>query len=195
MQRRRKHRRLSGDDSDSDDDKDGVSLKVYKSSIYYRGEIKEPHATDLCVKLKELADKYHDTDQTITLHLTTEGGDIFAGIIMYEALRSSRVPVHVVAEACVCSAGTVIMLGASRRFMHTTTVILVHSLASWMGGLQKPKEIREELQNSETLLQIMTEIYEKHTKLTKAGLKKLYETDLYMRHDECLRLGFVDKVL
>ncbi len=189
----RKHRRLVDNDSESEEDE--VIVRVYKSSIYYRGEIKEPHATDLCVKLRELSDKYHDTNEVITFHLTTDGGDIFAGITMYEALRNSKVPVHIVAEACVCSAGTVIMLGASKRFMYSTTVMLVHSLASWMGGMQKPKEIREELQNSETLLQIMTEIYERHTKLTKSSLKKLYDTDLYMRHDECLRLGFVDKIL
>jgi ATP-dependent protease ClpP protease subunit len=143
----------------------------------------------------ELADQYHDVNDKIMFHLTTQGGDIFAGLSMYEALKHSKVPVHVIAESCVCSAGTIIMLGATKRFMYTTSVILVHSLASWMGGLQKPKEIREELQNSETLLDIMSEIYNNNTKLNKNHLKKLYDTDLYMRHEECVRLGFVDNVI
>ena len=182
-------------DDKSDEEDDDVILKTYKNCVYYRGEIKEPEATQFCIKLRELSDNYHDTNNNIMFHLTSGGGDLFAGISMYEALQHSKVPVHVIAESCVCSAGTIVMLGAAKRYMYSTTVILVHSLSSWIMGHQKPKEIREELQNSETLLEIMSEIYKRHTKLNKMHLKKLYDTDLYMRHNECLKLGFVDQVV
>ena len=191
----RNKRRLKDDKSDDESDEETVILKTHKNYIYYRGEIKEPEATNFCIKLKELCDKYHDTNQNIIFNLTTPGGDIFSGINMYEALRHSGVPVHVIAEACVCSAGTIVMLGATKRFMYPTSVLLVHSLSSWMGGHQKPKEIREELQNSETLLEIMSDIYRRHTKLSKRKLEKLYNTDLYIRHHECIKLGFVDEVV
>ena len=196
MWRHKRQRKLDEETSGKDDDDDDeVILKTYKNCIYYRGAIREPEATKFCIKLRELSDQYHDTNENIMFHLTTEGGDIFAGLNMYEALRQSKLPVHVIAESCVCSAGTIILLGASKRFMYTTSVILVHSLSSLMGGFQKTKEIREELQNSQTLLDIMSEIYKRHTKLNKTSLKKLYDTDLYMRHDECIRLGFVDNVI
>lgn len=184
-----KRHRVEEDKSEEEDEQ--VILKTYKNCLYYRGEIREPEATQFCIKIRELSDRYHDTNDNIIVHLTTEGGDIFAGLNMYEALRQSKVPVHAIAESCVCSAGTIIMLGAAKRFMHSTSVMLVHSLSSWMMGHQKPKEIREELQNSETLLDIMSEVYKRHTKLSKMHLKRLYDTDLYMRHNECIKLGFV----
>tara|TARA_B100000676_G_C18051361_1_gene831400 strand:- start:870 stop:1454 length:585 start_codon:yes stop_codon:yes gene_type:complete len=189
----KRHKRSYTNGSDSDDDDQDVIIKTYKNEIFYRGEIKEPQATEFCVKLKQLADEYHDSH--ILLHLTTEGGDLFCGIFMYEALRNCRTPVHVIAESQVCSAGTIVMLGASKRFMYSTSVILVHSLSSWMNGMQKPKAIREELHNSETLLEIMSEIYKRHTKFTATNLKKMYDTDLYMRSSECLSRGFIDTVL
>ena len=192
----RSKRKAEDEQENEDNDSESeVIVRVYKNSLYYRGEIKEPNATDFCIKLRELSDKYHDTDQNIIVHLTTEGGDIFSGLTMYECLKNSNVPVNIIAEGCVCSAGTIIMLGAAKRSMYKTSVILVHSLSSWMMGMQKPKEIREELQNSETLLNIMSEVYRTNTKLPKSALKKLYDTDLYMRHDECVKLGFVDFVL
>lgn len=194
MLSRRVKRRLKEEADDETEDNEDVVLKTYKNTVYYRGDIKEPEATNFCITLRELADRYHDTDQKILFYLTTQGGDIFAGLNMYQALRRSHVPVHIIAESCVCSAGTIIMLGAAKKFMYSTSVILVHSLSSWMGGLQKPKEIREELHNSETLLNIMSEIYKRHTKLNKASLNKLYDTDLYMRHDQCIQLGFVDEI-
>lgn len=193
MRRDRRKRYKASDSSDEDDD--DVMLKVYKNEIYYRGEIKEPYATDFCLKLKSLADEYHDTKRNVTVHLMTEGGDLFCGFSMYEALRHCKTPVHIIAESQVCSAGSIIMLGASRRYMYKTSVILVHSLSSWINGMHKPKAIREELINSETLLDIMSEIYKRHTKLTGANLKKLYDTDLYMRHNECLQYGFIDEVI
>jgi ATP-dependent Clp protease protease subunit len=182
--------------AESDDEADeGVVLKVYKNNIYYHGEVQEPDATNFCIKIRELADKYHDTDQKIILHLNTEGGDLFCGIDMYEALRNSKVPVHVIAQSQVCSAGTIILQGAARRFMYATSVLLVHSLSSWQHGHQKPKEIKEELHNTQTLSDIMSEVYQRHTKVSQTNLKKMFNSDRYMRHDECLKLGFVDEIV
>ena len=181
--------------ADSDDEEEEeVVIKTYKHNLFYRGDIQQPQASEFCIKLLELADTYSES-QNLTVHLTTNGGDLFAGISMYQALRQSKVPVHIVADACVCSAGTIVMLGAAKRFMYKTSVLMIHALSSWVHGHQKPKQLYEELQNCETLLAIMTDVYKKHTKLREGALKKLYDTDLYIRHDQCQSLGFVDDVL
>jgi ATP-dependent protease ClpP protease subunit len=179
---------------DDDDVRDSVILKSYKNTLYYRGEIREPEATEFCIKLKELSDEYSEMDQCLLFYFTTEGGDVFAGLSMYEALKNSKVAVHVIAESCVCSIGTIIMLGATKRLMRKTSVILIHSLSSWMEGYQKPMKIREELKNSQTLLDIMSEVYREHTRLTKQELKRLYDTDMYLRYTKCVQLRFVDGI-
>ena len=194
--RGRRHSSGGGsDDDDVDDDKENFT-KTYKDTIYYRGEIKEPQSTEFCIELRKLAERQFDTkNPCITMMLTSDGGDVFAGLRMYEAMRRCKVPIHLVAEGCVASAATLVMLGASERYMYSTSVILVHSLKSWMVGYAKPKEIQEELQNSETLTDICSELYKKHSKITKAALAKMYDTDLYMRSEQCLRLGFVHHVV
>ncbi len=189
--RKRKVVNAEKEDSDEED----VILTTYKESLFYRGTIQQPEATQFCIALRKLADAYHDTRDHIVVHLTTEGGDLFAGISMYEAIRRSSIPVHIIAEGNVCSAGTIVMMGAKKRYMYNTSVVLVHALSSWMMGHCKPKEIQEELQNCETLLEIMTEIYRRHTRLTKAQLKQMYNTDLYMRAEDCMKRGFIDEVL
>lgn len=186
----------NGSDAASDDaSDDDVVLVKKKQCIYYRGDIKEPFATRFCISLRELADDLRETSACITVYLRTDGGDVFCGLSMYEAIRHCCVPVHVVCDACVCSAGTLVLLGASKRLMYGTSVMLVHSLSHWVMGMQRPKELQQELQNAETLTEIMTAIYKRHTKLTKSALSNLYNTDLYLRADECKRLGFVDEVL
>lgn len=196
--RRRCEQSRCATEEESDDDsseKENI-IKTYKDTIYFRGEIKEPQATEFCIEIRKMAEKQFDTSQgAITLMLSSDGGDVFAGLRMYEAMKRCKVPITVICEGCVASAATLVMLGASQRYMYDTTVILVHSLKSWMAGYAKPKEIKEELQNSETLTNICTDVYKKHCKITKSALTKMYDTDLYMRADQCLRFGFVHGVL
>ena len=182
-------------ESDDDSSEKETFIKIYKDTIYFRGEIKEPQATEFCIQIRKIAEKQFDTSGVITLMLSSNGGDVFAGLRMYEAIRRSKVPVTVICEGSVASAATLVMLGASRRYMYATSVILVHSLKSWMSGYANPKEIKEELQNTETLTEICTDVYKKHCKITKTALNKMYDTDLYMRADQCLKLGFVELVI
>lgn len=188
-------RKFSGDEEDHQESQEPPPrILIYKDSIYYNGEIRQPEATEFCIELKKLVDRYNDADH-VTAYLTTDGGDIFAGLSMYECIRHCRVPVHIVCDSCVSSAGTLVILGAAKRYMYETSVMLVHSLSSWVDGMHKPKQLKEELQNCETLLGIMTDVYKKHTNLTKTNLKSLYDTDLYMRATDCLRHGFIDEIL
>lgn len=193
--RTRYERCATEEESDDDSEKENF-IKTYKDTIYFRGEIKEPQATEFCIEIRKMAERQFDTSQgVITLRLSSDGGDVFAGLRMYEAMKRCKVPTTVICEGCVASAATLVMLGASQRYMYDTSVILVHSLKSWMAGYAKPKEIKEELQNSETLTDICTDLYKKHCKITKSALNKMYDTDLYMRADQCLKLGFVQSVI
>ena len=194
MKRRYKRHRFINDDSDSESEKEDF-IKVYKDTIYYRGEIKEPLATQFCIELRKLAESQFDMQNPcISIMLASHGGDVFAGLTMYEALRRCKVKTIITCEGCVASAATLVLLGATEKIMYSTSVILVHSLRSWMGGYAKPKEIKEELQNSQTLTDICTQIYKRHSRIKQIALDKLYDTDLYMKADECLKLGFIDKI-
>ena len=124
MPRREKRSYRAGESSD--DESEQPVLVVQTNHISDRGEITEPAATDFQIKLRELVDEYRDIGHVV-LHLTTEGGSLFAGLSMYEALRTAAIPVHVIVESEVCSAGTIVMMGARRRLMHRTSVILVHA--------------------------------------------------------------------
>lgn len=189
----RHKRRCTNENSDSEDEE--PILKTLNNTIYYRGDITMKTATEFCIELEKLSLKLAHSADHIRLFLTTDGGNVFAGIVMYEAIKRCKVDVHVICEACVASSGTLVMLGAKKRSMYSTCVIMVHALSSMMMGMHKPKEIREELHNTETLLSIMTHVYKKHTKMKKQILDSMYDKDMYMTAPDCVRLGFVDEVL
>ena len=61
------HKRRRADDDDGEESEE-VILKVHNDTIYYRGDIQEPQATDFCIELRKLSERMHDTTGTITVH-------------------------------------------------------------------------------------------------------------------------------
>lgn len=187
---------VQNDSSDSDEE-DTKVVRVLKNTIYYRGAIEEPHATDFCIALTKLTDELWSSDGVIYVRVTSGGGSVFAGICMYEAVRECgrNVRVKVIAEGYCASAATFVMLGAKERAMYSTTVLLVHAISTWIGRRQKPKDLQEELTNCETLMSIVSDMYKNNTQIADKDLKKLFETDVYMKAEECMRHGFVHEIL
>jgi ATP-dependent protease ClpP protease subunit len=185
----------TADDSDDSDEEEKNVVRVYKHTIYYRGGIQEPHATDFCIALRKMEDELWDTGGCITVRLTSNGGSVFAGMCMYDAIRQCNVRVRVVAEGFVASAATFVMLGSTERAMSRTSVLLVHAISTWMVGRHKPKDLKEELLNCETLMRIITDLYRNQTSISETELKKLFDTDLYMCADDCMCYGFVTEIV
>lgn len=185
---RRRKRVRGGED---EDEEDVVVLETHADTIFYRGEIREPHATKFCIALMQLAASY----PLVRVMLTSFGGDVMAGLNMYEAIRRCKVDVHVYADGCVCSSATFVLLAAQKRYMYSTSVLLIHALTTWHEGGHKPSDLKDALENSETLLDIMSAIYLKHSNLKVPRLKKMYTCDTYMRAEECKQMALIDEII
>lgn len=186
----RRVRRRCADEEEKEEDEDST-IHVHEDTIYYRGDIEEKYVSPFCIALRKLS----ETHSLIHIVLTTTGGCVFSGLNMYEALRHCKVDTCVTADGCVCSAGTFLLLGGKERRMYGTAVVMIHALSTWMGeGHVKPKDLREELLNTEVLLNIMTSLYKKHTRLKLPKLRQMYSTDTYIDARQCLDLGIVDRL-
>ena len=70
-----------------------------------------------------------------------------------------------------------------------TSVVLVRSVVKLDDEALQSKRDQREVQNCETLLEIMSEIYKKHTRLTKAQLTKMYDTRLVYARKRMPQVG------
>ena len=181
-------------ESDDDDDDEVLVKLISPNTIYYRGEIKEPEASRFCIKLRKAASKLSNSNLPITVFLSSCGGDAYAGISMYEhiCMVKKRVPVHVVADGYVASAATLPLLAATKRIMCRNATFLVHAVTSYTWGGYKPKQLKEESDNLDTLMNILVSLYENHCTMKKKELKRLLDKDQLLTFDQCLEYGFVD---
>ena len=191
-----KRRRSDYIASDSDSDDDVVVRYVPPNTIYYRGEIKEPEASQFCIKLHKAARKLTTTSTLpLTVFLSSRGGDVYAGISMYEHIcmvKDSGVPVYVVVDGSVASAATLPLLAATKRVMCRNATFLVHAITSYTWGGYKPDQLKTKSENLDTLMAILLELYGKHCTMKHKELKRLLDTDRLLTYDECVRYGFVD---
>lgn len=120
------------------------------------------------------------------------GGDGFAGLMGYEALRHLPTPVHAIATGFVASAAASIFLGAERRSMYPSAMLMLHGVQYHAEG--KLSVMEDEADGAEKMDHIVRGIYRERTKLTKKDLKRVMRRDLYFTADEALEYGIVHAI-
>jgi ATP-dependent protease ClpP protease subunit len=107
-------------------------------------------------------------------------------------MKSLRVPVHTVVDGYVASAGTLISVYGSKRYIQPNAYILIHELRSGFWG--KMTYLDEEHQNCKKIQAHLTKTYLERTKLAKNRLVTILKKDLQLNADEALHMGIVDEI-
>jgi len=128
----------------------------------------------------------------ILLYLTTHGGLVHAALSVVDCMLGLKIPIYTIISGYVASAGTLISLAGSKRFMTPNSFMMVHEIRSGFWG--KYSDARIEYENVTKLMEHITHYYLEKTKITKEKLSDMLRTDTDLTAKECLELGFVDVV-
>lgn len=127
--------------------------------------------------------------QDITIHLCTEGGDVYVGLAMFDYIRSLPSMVTVISSGCVMSAGMFILQAADKRFTRPHCYFLVHY------GFDTQRS-RSERKHNVDLDKLHEEIMLLRCKgLGPKTITKWLNQEIYLNVDEALKYGLIDKVL
>ena len=194
---------------DSDDEGPAIRLPsfmtgrstVYSSHncVFFQDDITTDTAFALNKELRSVADKLiivgtiHKTvPPPIWLHITTNGGDIYAAFSVIDCIQHLGVPVYTVVDGFVASAGTLISVAAEKRFIMPNAYMLLHELRSNMWG--KFSDINDEMTNLKKIMDHIVRIYDKHTTIPPRKLETILKKDIVWNADECLKHGVVDGI-
>jgi ATP-dependent Clp endopeptidase proteolytic subunit ClpP len=128
----------------------------------------------------------------IYLHIYSNGGYIHAAFAVIDVIKSCRTPVYSVIEGATASAGTLISIVCSKRFIRPTAYMLIHQLSGECWG--KMNEIKDEYKNLTELMNRIKNIYETRSTLSNKKLKKLLNHDLWLSAKKSLKYGLVDEL-
>ena len=192
-----KNPRCSEDDDD-DNEKEYKLVERIDNCIYFYDEVNRRSVLKLMIELKQatkdIQKQLYDTGGTgtIYLHICSYGGSVFEGLAAMDVVKSNPIPVTTVIEGVVCSAATFMALGGKHVTMRPSAHMLIHQIRSCFWG--KYDDFNDEKQTLDKLMDVLRNMYSKHTKIPQSVLQDMFKRDMYMDCEECLNWNVVHKV-
>lgn len=134
------------------------------------------------------------TEKEITIFIDSDGGDVEAGMMMFDAIKASKAPVNAIVCGFCKSAGFVILQACNKRKILPHAQLMFHypkMRISINFDVQKEKEKLLKLHNSIFDLSISRA----NSKISRDGFQKMVEEEEYISSEDALALGLIDKII
>lgn len=135
-------------------------------------------------------------EQPINIFINCPGGEVYAGLAIYDVMQYISAPVHTNCVGIAMSMGSVILMAGE----HGSRVALPHSrimIHAGSAGFPRSSLPDLEVQANEFLnvRDTMEEIYERHTGHSREKLRKDMERDNFMSPEVALEYNLIDRVV
>lgn len=134
--------------------------------------------------------KQHAGDLTVVIN--SPGGDVFAGLAIYNALVNHNGNVTVRVDGLAASIASVIAMAGDKIIMSPGSMIMIHRPSVYAAGtvddMEKAKDVLLKIEEG------IIPIYAKRTGLSDEKITELLEAETWMLADKAVELGFADEV-
>ncbi len=167
--------------------------KLFKSrSISIFGQINERTARTVTEQLLSLA---AENDEPITIYISSPGGHVESGDVIYDMIKYIKPEVRVVGTGWVASAATNIYLAAKKenRYSLPNTRYLVHQPTGGSEG--DATDIKIQMEQIVKTKERINKIISEETGRPLEQVEKDTDRDYWMSVDEAIEYGIVGKVI
>jgi ATP-dependent Clp protease protease subunit len=136
-----------------------------------------------------------DPDKDINLYVHSPGGQITAGLAIYDTMQLVRCDVATYAVGMTASMGTVLLCSGTpgKRYCMPNATIHMHQALGGARGQAADIEIqaREILRENDIIRSILV----KHTGQSDERIRRDFDRDFYMNPEQAKEYGMVDEIL
>jgi ATP-dependent Clp protease protease subunit len=136
-----------------------------------------------------------DPDKDINLYIHSPGGQITAGLAIYDTMQLVRPDVATYAVGMTASMGTVLLCSgaAGKRYCMPNSTIHMHQALGGARGQAADIEIqaREILRENDIIRGILV----KHTGQDDERIRRDFDRDFYMNPEQAKAYGMIDEIL
>ncbi|MCD7884674.1 MAG: ATP-dependent Clp protease proteolytic subunit [Lachnospiraceae bacterium] len=162
--------------------------------IFIEGDIIRESACEFVKKVLFLNSE--DTGKPIDVLINSPGGEINAGMLIYDVIQSSKAPVRIFCVGQAYSMAAVLLAcGNHGRYMlpHSETMIHEPLLGNRVGGNSSSiKSISDSLMESKRK---MNRILAKHTGKSEEEVEQATSYDHYLTPEESVEFGLCDEIV
>lgn len=161
--------------------------------IYLYGDIGDcygVHSGTVARELAEAESKYGRID----VRINSNGGDVYSGIAIFNALKNSTADIHIYIDGIAASMASVIALCGKPVQMSKYARLMLHSVSGGCYG--NKKDMQKCIEEIESLEDSLSEMYSARLGMPKEEVKTKYfdSEDHWITAEEALALGFIDGI-
>ncbi len=147
-------------------------------------------SADIVRELMEAAATYKKID----VRVNSRGGDVLAGIAIFNALRNCDADITIYIDGVAASMASAIAMCGKRVEMSRYARLMIHGVSGGMWGTKT--ELEGMLAEFDSLETTLCDIYAGKTGQTPEQIRDTYfdGKDHWLTADEALRLGFIDAI-
>ncbi|MDX1993474.1 MAG: ATP-dependent Clp protease proteolytic subunit [bacterium] len=136
-----------------------------------------------------------DPKKEIKMYIQSPGGQVYAGLAIYDAMQQISAPVSTTAIGWTASFGTVILAGGEKGLRYALPNATIHMHQPHGGGQGQASDLVIMAKETTRLKEILLDIFIKHTGQTRERIERDFDRDIFLSAPQAVEYGLIDEVL
>ena len=168
--------------------------RLMKDRIVFIGQQIEPTMANVVIAQFLFLEK-EDPDKDIEVYINSPGGDVMAGLAIYDTMRHIKPDIATTCVGMAASMGAVLLSGGTKgkRSALPNSRMMIHEGSSAYQGTPKDMEISMRLHAS--LVERLTSIIADNSGREFSQVSRDMDRDYWMTSEEGVEYGIIDSVL
>lgn len=128
-------------------------------------------------------------ESPITLHINSDGGEVFDAIALYNVLKARNM--NVIVEGMCASAASIVAMAGKHILMKRGSMMMIHNPITAVKG--DSEALKDAALVMDKLTESMADIYSERTGLDREQVVALMSAESYMTPEEAVRMKFADE--
>ena len=132
---------------------------------------------------------------SITVHINSVGGDMYAGIAIYNRLKGLAAKVTTINDGLAASAGSLIFMAGDTRKVNAGSNLMIHGAAGFLYGYYQVQDLAAIKKQLEAHNRAGVNIYAEATGMDKETIKNMVDKETWLTGADAVEAGFAHEVI
>lgn len=172
-----------------------VYSRLLKERIIFLGTAIDAEVANVVTAQLLLLDS-QSNEQPINMFINSPGGEVYAGLAIYDVMQFISAPVHTNCVGIAMSMGSLILAAGAKghRVALPHSRIMIHAGSAGFPRSSLP-DLEVQAREFQDIRNMMEQVYERHTGVNAEQLRKDMDRDYFMSPQQALAYGLIDRVV
>lgn len=147
-------------------------------------------ASELLADLDALA-----TKDNITIHINSVGGDLYAGVAIYNRLKELPANITTINDGLAASSASLIFQAGDTRKVNAGSNLMVHQAMGFLFGYYQLSDLQQVSKQLRAANKTAINVYAEASGRSTDEMKRLVDAETWLTGDEAVEAGLADEVI